>query len=122
MQGLASEDNRKFNDKNGRAFITTQSIKKLKEFLKNWALDPSGWHLPNDDNTYDISNLDDEKDKNKTFYKERWIKENDLEQRLIVTYSIKYRDYQRNIRNSQIQRAQKLIDSNPKKIGKPSSK
>ncbi len=117
--GLASEDNRKFNDKNGRAFITTQSIKKLKEFLRSWALDPSGWQLPNDNSTYDISNLDDEKDKNKTFYKERWIKENDLEQRLIVTYSMKYRDYQRQIRNSQIQRAQKLIDSNPKKIGKP---
>lgn len=43
--GLASEDNRKFNDKDGQVFITTQSIKKLKEHLKNWALDPNGWHL-----------------------------------------------------------------------------
>ena len=32
--GLSSEDNRKFNDKDGRAFITTQSIKKLTEYLK----------------------------------------------------------------------------------------
>lgn len=54
----------------------------------------------------------------KVFFKERWIKENDFEQRLIVTYSIKYRDYQRKIRNSQIDRAQKLIDNNPKKIEK----
>ncbi len=37
--GLASTDNRKFNDKGDRAFITTQSIKKLKKHLKEWALD-----------------------------------------------------------------------------------
>jgi len=116
--GLASANNRKFNDKEDRAFITTQSIKKLKAHLKKWALDPSGWHLSNDLKTYDISKLDEEKDKNKMFYKERWIKENDLEQKLIVTYSIKYRDYQRKIRNSQIERAQKTIDSNPTKIKK----
>lgn len=46
--GLSSEANRKFNDKNGRAFITTQSIKKLKDFLKSWSLDPTGWKLPGD--------------------------------------------------------------------------
>lgn len=116
--GLASVSNRKFNDKEDRAFITTQSIKKLKAHLKKWALDPNGWYLSNDEKTYDISKLDEEKDKNKMFYKERWIKENDLEQKIIVTYSIKYRDYQRKIRNSQIERAQKTIDSNPTKIKK----
>jgi len=116
--GLASENNRKFNDKEDRAFITTQSIKKLKAHLKKWALDPNGWHLSNEVKTYDISKLDEEKDKKKMFYKERWIKENDLEQKIIVTYSIKYRDYQRKIRNSQIERAQKTIDSNPTKIKK----
>lgn len=116
--GLASENNRKFNDKDGRAFITTQSIKKLKAHLKKWALDPSGWHLSNDKRTYDITNLDEENDKNKMFYKERWINENGLEQKIIVTYSIKYRDYQRKIRNAQIERAQKTIESNPTKIKK----
>ena len=116
--GLASEDNRKFNDKDGRAFITTQSIKKLKEHLKNWALATNGWQLSNDVKSYDISNLDDKNDKDKVFYKERWIKENGLEQKMIVTYSIKYRDYQRKIRNSQIERAQKAIDTNPTKIKK----
>jgi len=114
--GLASQDNRKFNNKDERAFITTQSIKKLKEHLKKWALDPSGWHLSDDVKTYDISKLDEEKDK--IFYKERWINENGLEQKIIVTYSIKYRDYQRKIRNSQIERAQKTIDTNPTKIKK----
>jgi len=126
--GLASEDNRKFNDKDGRAFITTQSIKKLKEHLKKWALAPDGWKLPSSDKTYDISSLDEMIDKAtpedktkiraKVFFKERWIKENGFEQRLIVTYSIKYRDYQRKIRNSQIERAQKIIENNPTKIKK----
>ena len=116
--GLASKDNRKFNDKDGRAFITTQSIKKLKAYLKEWALDTKDWHFAGDKKTYDISQLDDENDKNKVFHKERWINENGLEQKIIVTYSIKYRDYQRKIRNSQIERAQKIIDTNPTKLKK----
>ena len=126
--GLASEDNRKFNDKDSRAFITTQSIKKLKEHLRKWALAPDGWKLPGNEKNYDISKLDEMIDKAtpedkakiraKVFFKERWIKENGFEQRLIVTYSIKYRDYQRKIRNSQIERAQKVIDTNPTKIKK----
>lgn len=118
--GLASADNRKFNDRGKRAFITTQSIKKLKEHLKKWALDPTGWRLTDDGTAYDISKIDEgeEGNKHKTFYKERWIKENGLEQKLIVTYSVKYRDYQRAIRQSQIERAQKVIDTNPTKIKK----
>ncbi|MCD8508735.1 MAG: IS1634 family transposase [Bacillus sp. (in: Bacteria)] len=117
--GLASLDNRKFNDKEDRAFITTQSIKKLKKHLKEWALSPEGWRLGEGRQTYDITKLDDESMyADKTFYKERWIKENDLEQKLIVTYSIKYRDYQRQIRQSQIERAIKVIDTNPAKIKK----
>lgn len=129
--GLASAENRKFNDKDGRAFITTQSIKKLKAHLKKWALAADGWKLPGSEKDYDISKLDEmlekanpedrEKIRSKVFYKERWIKENGFEQRLIVTYSIKYRDYQRKIRNGQIERAQKLIDTNPTKIKKCNS-
>ena len=122
--GLASISNRKFNNTNTRKFITTQSIKKLKDYLKEEAIDLSkGWHLPGDDKTYNISKLrKDEKlieaFKDKTFYKERWIKEDNLEQRLIVTYSVKYQEYQKNIRNNQIERARKLIENNPKKLGK----
>lgn len=126
--GLASLDNRKFNNIAGRSFITTQSIKKLKKHLKNWALDTNGWKLPGSDKTYDISTFDEIIEKatkeekaqiiSKVFYKERWIKEDDFEQRLIVTYSVKYRDYQRKIRNSQIERAQKLVDNSPENIEK----
>ncbi|MEC1722383.1 hypothetical protein [Schinkia azotoformans] len=57
--GLASTDNRKFNDKKDRAFITTQSIKKLKKHLKEWALSSEGWRLGENHKTYDITKLDD---------------------------------------------------------------
>jgi hypothetical protein len=116
--GLASNNNRKFNNQGGRAFITTQSVKKLKKHLKNFALSTNGWSLSGDSKVYDISDIEDDKFINKTFYKERWIKENDLEQKLIVTYSIKYRDYQRTIRNAQIERAAKVIETNPSKLKK----
>ena len=122
--GLASKANRKFNDTNTRKFITTQSLKKLKDFLKDEALDlTKGWHLSGSEKVYNIEKLrTDEKlielYKDKTFYKERWIKEDGIEQRLIITYSVKYQEYQKNIRNNQIERAKHLIDMNPKKIGK----
>lgn len=123
--GLASKANRKFNNKNNRKFVTTQSIKKLKSHLKNEALDlTKGWKLPGSSKTYNISKLrtDEkliEKYRDKIFYKERWIKEDNLEQRLIVTYSVKYQEYQKNIRNNQISRAQKIIASNPNKLKEP---
>lgn len=122
--GLASKANRKFNDTNTRKFITTQSIKQLKSFLKEEVLDlTKGWKLIGSDKTYNIEKLRTDSKlieiyKDKTFYKERWIKEDNIEQRLIVTYSVKYQEYQKNIRNNQIERAKKLIEKNPKKIGK----
>ena len=118
--GLASNDNRKFNDKEDRAFITTQSVKKLKKHLREWALSPDGWRLPGKKKTYDIGNLDETETEgfDNIYYKQRWINEDGLEQKLIVTYSIKYRDYQRKIRNSQIERAKKLISTNPTKLKK----
>ena len=123
--GLASYTNRKFNNNNNRKFITTQSLKKLKSFIKEEVLDLThGWCLPSSSKKFDISKLRTnnelmEKFYDKIFYKERWIKENGLEQRLIITFSVKYQEYQRNIRNNQIQRAKKIIEKNPKKIGKP---
>jgi transposase len=116
--GLSSITNRKYNNIGGRAFITTQSVKKLKKHLKQWALDPDGWLLPGKNQAYNIGSIDEEKHKESTFYKERWIKEDELEQKFIVTYSIKYRDYQRSIRNGQVERAKKLIRTNPTKLKK----
>ena len=125
--GLASKANRKFNNKNNRKFVTTQSIKKLKSHLKNEALDlTKGWKLPGSNKTYNISKLrTDEKlieeYRDKIFYKERWINEDGLEQRLIVTYSVKYQEYQKKIRNNQINRAKKIIDTNSIKLKKANS-
>lgn len=112
--GLSSAANRKFNSIQGRGFVTTQSIKKLKGFLQDFCLDDDGWHLHGDNKKYKISELDEETDHDKVFYKDRWINEDNLEQHLIVTYSIKYRNYQRTIRERQIERARKIV-------GRPSS-
>lgn len=48
------------------------------------------------------------------WYKERWINENGIEQRIIVSFSPKYRAYQRYIRSRQIERARKSAESNKK--------
>ena len=85
-----------------RKFVTTQSIKKLKTHLKNDALDlTKGWKVAGSSKTYNISKLrTDEKliakYRDTIFYKERWLKENSLEQRLIIAYSVKYQEYQKN--------------------------
>ena len=116
--GLASNTNRKFNNIKNRAFITTQSIKKLKAHLKKWALDTTGWKLRGSKKIYDLVTLNEKKDIEKIFFKERWIKENGLEQKLIITFSLKYKNYQQRIRSRQLERAQKLIDTNPTKLKK----
>ena len=115
--GLSSTTNRKFNSIQGRGFVTTQSIKKLKGFLQDFCLDDDGWYLPGSNKKYKLSELDEEADYEKVFYKDRWINEDNLEQHLIVTYSIKYRNYQRTIRERQIERAKKFIES-PSKLTK----
>ena len=116
--GLASNSNRQFNNQGERAFITTQSVKKLKKHLKEWALSPEGWRLPGDNSIYSLDMLDEEKDLEKTFYKERWIVEDGLEQKLIVSFSLKYQNYQRKVRNAQIERACKVLNTNLGKLNK----
>ncbi len=115
--GLSSTANRKFNSIQGRGFVTTQSIKKLKGFLRNFCLEDDGWYLPGSNKKYKLSELDEETDYDKIFYKDRWMNENNLEQHLIVTYSLKYRNYQRIIRDRQIERAKKIVES-PSKLTK----
>lgn len=116
--GLSSSSNRKFNDnpEGNRAFVTTQSIKKLKKHLKTWALDTEGWLLAGEVPTpgqkqklYSLAELDKEEDKEKIYYRSRWVKEDGLEQQLIVTYSLKYKEYQEAVRNRQLERALKAV-------------
>ncbi|MBV1758881.1 MAG: IS1634 family transposase [Dethiosulfatibacter sp.] len=121
--GLSSTQNRLFNTKKDRAFITTQSVKKLKKHLKDWALDTKGWRLAGSDKTYDIALFEQDEQaceqyRDETFYKQRWINEDGLEQKLVLTYSLKYREYQRTIRNRQLERAARLVAKNPATISR----
>ena len=120
--GLASETNRKFNNFGERCFVTTVSIKKMKEELQKWCLDPEGWSLEGSKETYNIEHLEDsEEDRevnyNKIFYKKQYIEGYDEErditfdQTLIVTFSLKYKNYLRFKRKGQLDRAQMVIDS-----------
>lgn len=134
--GLSSATNRAFNtcDKEDgmRGFITTQPIKTMKAFLQEWCLSDDGWFLDEDNSgqKYKLSELDDEADKNKIFYKTRWIKEvgtvhtdkgdkkQVIEQKLVVSYSIKYRNYLRHVRQGQIDRAAKMVDDGCSSTGR----
>ena len=116
--GLASNDNREFNTQGERSYIVTQSLKKVKKHIKDWALDTEGW-TKGDSNGLDISSVMKSADDGETFedgiwYKERWINENGIEQRIIVSFSPKYRAYQRYIRSRQIERARRSAENNKK--------
>ena len=117
--GLCSTNNRKFNNIANRAYVTIQPLKKLKKHLKQWALDPKGWYLPNHTKEINLHEIDYENN-DAVYYKERWINENGLEERIIVTFSPKYKRYCETIRNGQIERALKQIDAG-KKPGKAKS-
>lgn len=108
--GLSSEKNRIFNTLGNRGFITTQSIKKLKKHLKEWAMDPSGWHIKPGDKAIHLSEIDDSPSNQTTYFKERWINEGEIEQRFLVTFSPKYKHYQQTVRERQIDRALKKVD------------
>lgn len=122
--GLSSAGNKRFNSRNGRCFVTTQSIKKMNGEQKEWALAPQEWKLCGSSGK--LYNLDEIlSDESLTaayhdsvFYKEAWFNEKGLEQKYIVTFSIKNRNYQRAIRGQQLERAQKALKS-AKDIQKP---
>ena len=114
--GLASTDNRAFNSICGRGFVVTQSIKQLPQPIQEWAMETTGWQLADDTKTYDINSLDEEKHGKSVFYKEQWIDLRGIRQRLVVTYSIASRNYQRKIRERQIGQAQKALDRSRERI------
>lgn len=107
--GLASEDIRTYNHLGERAFIVTQSIKKLPAEDKTWALNKSGFKRVADDMPVDITALPD--DDTSLYYKEEPYTPKKLHQRLIITYSPKYARYQKAIREKQVERAEKMIAS-----------
>lgn len=132
--GLSSGGNKLYNNTGNRRFITAQSVKTLPNsnrakrdpgLIKDWALADSGWYLPNDpgmEYTLEEIRHPDNRDAyfNKIFYKERWYKtwvtdpdtsrKVELEQRCIVSFSLKYLEYQRLKRDQNIDRANKAIE------------
>lgn len=131
--GLSSGSNRVYNDTDKRKFITVQSVKTLPDTegkkkssgkIKSWAMADDGWYLPDDHQTqYTLTEIlkpeNREAFKNLIFYKERWFPtwikdaetgiETKLEQRCIVSFSLKYFEYQRMKRNQNIGKAEKAI-------------
>lgn len=108
--GLASEDNRVFNHMGERAFIVTQSIKKLKDEYRKAALDLKGFRRISDNKPVDLTNPS-ECDHDSLYYKEIPYTSKRLYQRLIITYSPKYAAYQKTLRETQIERAKKMLKS-----------
>lgn len=108
--GLASENIREFNHMGKRAFIVTQSIRKLPKEDREWALDRKGFCRVSDNKKMDITNLSDD-EKTGLFYKDAPYTTAKLHQRLIITYSPKYAAYQKSIREKQIERAKKMIET-----------
>lgn len=107
--GLGSEDIRSYNHMGERAYIVTQSIKKLKKEEKEWALNPQGFKRVSDDTPVDITKLP--ADDKGLYYKDEPYTTKKLHQRLIITYSPKYAIYQKTLRDKQVERAQKMLDS-----------
>ena len=115
--GLGSESIREYNHMGERAYIVTQSLKKLKKEEKEWALSPQGFKRVSDNAPVDITKLP--ADDKGLYYKDEPYTTKKLHQRLVVTYSPKYALYQKSIRDKQVGRAQKMLDSgNTKKSRK----
>jgi transposase len=134
--GLSSYDNRLGNMVGQRDFITVQSLKKLREEHQGWAIGTEGWRLwqrdgdcHDDGIRHDIGEIDEEKFRDATFFKETWfvdevkvkgkdgkMRKEQLSQRIIVTYSVKYRDYLRHIRERQVARAAAVAGKGAKAV------
>ena len=148
--GLGSYNIRKFNSMGGRAFIVTQSIKKLNNILKKAVFNDFDYHLLSNDSAITIKEMktfDRYLDKNLHLYndyaykvviadkaidlglREDVVLENGstksrkakglLKQRIIITFSRKMMEYQRTVRNRQIERAKALLNKkDPEEIKK----
>jgi len=102
--GLGSEKNRLLNHTANRAYIVTQSIRKLSSEYRELALNRNGFRRLSDHKLVNLDQLTDD-DYNQLFYKEEPYSTKKLEQRLLITYSPKYAAYQKEIREKQVERA-----------------
>lgn len=120
--GLSSAANRKFNNVPGRGYITTWSVKKLKGHLKDFCLGETGWRTEGKTKLYSLSEIDalawnsqtveqHEIYSSRIYYKEQWFKDDGMDQRIVITYSVKYKEYQKMLRNRQWERAEHIANS-----------
>ena len=118
--GLGSVKNRFLNSFGNRSYVITHSLKKMKKEDRELALNPAQFRVAGCEKMVDLRTLD-ETDKNvfhTVYYKEMPLITKDMDETLIVTYSPKYKAYQRKIRARQIERAEKMIKSGKKRSGK----
>lgn len=114
---MCTDEIKQFNIKDGQAFVITQSIKKLKDIYKEEIFKDDNWRIVGDlKQLYKLSDILNNEDKCKENYETIFYKIVPTEtahvvQDLIVTFQIKYRDYLRNVREGQIERAKKKITS-----------
>lgn len=115
--GLDSKDNRRFNSFGNRSYVITQSLKKMRVEDRQTALNPKQFRRLGSDKFIDISTLDESNpDIYETiFYKEVPVVNGDIDEIVIVTYSPKYKAYQKRIREQQIARAVKMMEQPGKK-------
>ena len=148
--GLGSYNIRKFNSMGGRAFIVTQSIKKLSSTLKTAVFNDCDYRLLSSDEPVSVDmlkSMDKTDEKNLSLYKDTAYKainadkaldlglyeevaqkngkikkakaKGMLKQKVIITFSRKMMEYQRTVRNRQIERARKMVERNdPEEIKK----
>ena len=115
--GLGSKSNRRFNSFGNRSYVITQPLKKMRGEDRQTALNPKQFRRLGSDKFIDISTLDEsDSDIYETiFYKEVPVVNGSMDETVIVTYSPKYRAYQKRIRDQQISRAIKMIEQPGKK-------
>ena len=106
--GLGSTANRKFNHIGERAFIVTQSIKKLDRENRELALNKDGFKRLSDGKRISAQEMENDAS-DELYYKEIPYISGDIDQILIVTYSPKYAAYQKTIRDAQVERANAMI-------------
>ena len=115
--GLASKSNRRFNSFGNRSYVITQSLKKMREEDRTIALNPAQFKKPGSEKLIDLSILDESDPEvyETIYYKEVPVVNGNMDETVIVTYSPKYKAYQKQIREQQISRAVKMIEQPGKK-------
>lgn len=110
--GLGSRANRRFNSLANRSYVITQSLKKMRKEDRKIALKPTQFKKPGFDKWIDISTLDESAPEvyETIYYKEIPVVNGNMDETVIVTYSPKYKAYQKRIREQQISRAMKMIE------------